>query len=143
MSSDMRIEIKRLSAGDAAILGRVADGVFDEAINAARRAAYLAEPGHHMFVAIAAGEVVGQAAAVVNRHPDKPPELFIDEVGVAPAFQRRGIARKLLDAMLALGKDLECESAWVGTEHGNGPARGLYESFGVSAESFVLYTFEL
>ncbi|WP_246675661.1 GNAT family N-acetyltransferase [Mesorhizobium sp. B1-1-4] len=29
-------------------------------------------------------------------------ELYIDELGVSPAFQRQGIARKMLDAMFAI-----------------------------------------
>jgi aminoglycoside 6'-N-acetyltransferase I len=77
------------------------------------------------------------------RHPDKPAEFFIDEVGVAPQWRLRGIARRLLAMALALGKSLGCEEAWVGTEHDNGPARALYESYGVQAEPFVLYTFKL
>ena len=129
--------------GDQSILDRVAGEVFDEPIDPARRAAYLTAPGHYMFVAIKDGEVVGQAAGVIYRHPDKPSELFIDEVGVAPAFQRQGIARRLLEAILALGKELGCAEAWVGTETDNFAARRLYESFGVKAETFVLYTYDL
>ncbi|WP_318013572.1 GNAT family N-acetyltransferase [Mesorhizobium sp. CO1-1-4] len=45
----------------------------------------------------------------MHRHPDKPTELYIDEVGVSPAFQRQGIARKMLDAMFALGREHGCE----------------------------------
>jgi ribosomal protein S18 acetylase RimI-like enzyme len=139
----MQIEIKRLTAGDAAILDRVADEVFDEPVDPRRLAAYLAEPGHLMLVALAGLEVVGQCAAVIHRHPDKPTELYIDEVGVTPALQRRGIARTMLDAMLVLGKTMGCEEAWVGTEPDNQPARGLYESHGVAAEPFVMYAFKL
>ena len=100
----MDIATKRLTSRDAALLGRVADGVFDEPIDPGRLAAYLSEPGHLMIVATTDGVVVGQCAAVLHRHPDKPTELYIDEVGVAPAFLRRGIARRLLDEMLSLGK---------------------------------------
>jgi aminoglycoside 6'-N-acetyltransferase I len=96
-----------------------------------------------MLVALRAGEVVAQVAAVIHRHPDKPTELYIDEVGVTPALQRQGIARRMLDEMFALGKALGCEEAWVGTEAGNGPARGLYESHGATADPFVLYLFKL
>ena len=137
------IETRRLTPEDAAILGRVADEVFDAAVDPERLAAYLAEPGHHMIVAIAGDEVVGQIAAVVHRHPDKPTELYVDEVGVAPAWRRRGVAGRLLDEMLALGKALGCEEAWVGTEHDNLAARGLYQSRGAGAEAFVMYLFEL
>ena len=139
----MEIEIKHLTSADAAIFDRVAEDVFDEPIDAKRLAAYLSDPSHHMFVAIAGGEVVGQVAGVFYGHPDKPPELFIDEVGVTPALRRQGIARRLLGDMLALGKSLGCQEAWLGTEIDNVPARGLYESFGVPPERFVMYTFKL
>jgi len=49
-------------------------------------------------------------------YPDKPTELYTDGVGVAPAFQRQGIAGRMLDGMMALGKSLGCEEAWVGTD---------------------------
>ena len=139
----MHIEITRLTAGDAALLDRVADDVFDAPVDPRRLAAYLAEPNHLMIVARADGEVVGQCAAVIHRHPDKPTELYVDEVGVTPALWRRGIARQMLDAMFALGKALGCEEAWVGTEPDNDGARRLYESRGVTAEPFVMYVFQL
>ena len=75
--------------------------------------------------------------------PARPTELYIDEVGVTPALQRQGIARAMLERMLALGQALGCEEAWVGTETDNQPARGLYESRGAAAEPFVLYLFKL
>lgn len=137
------VEIRRVGAGDADLFRRVADGVFDEPIDPARLAAYLAEPGHHMVVAVYDGEVVGQVAAVVHRHPDKVTELYVDEVGVAPPMQRRGTARRMLDEMFALGRELGCAEAWLGTEPDNGPARGLYEARGSTAEPFVMYVFPL
>jgi ribosomal protein S18 acetylase RimI-like enzyme len=139
----MQLEIREVKAGDTALFERVAEGVFDEAIDPARLAAYLAEPGHHMLVALQAGVVVAQVAAVVHRHPDKPTELYIDEVGVTPTLQRQGIATRMLDETLALGKALGCEEAWVGTEPGNIPARGLYESRRTTAEPFVMYVLKL
>ena len=139
----MQIEIRRLGATDAAVLDRVADDVFDEPIRPQRLAAYLAQAGHLMIVAVTDGVVVGQVAAVIHRHPDKPTELYIDEVGVTPSLQRRGIARRMLDAMFDWGRELGCEEAWVGTEMENVPARRLYESFGEAGEPFVMYLYEL
>jgi aminoglycoside 6'-N-acetyltransferase I len=137
------IEIRRVGVGDANLFDRVAEDVFDEPIDGLRLAAYFAEPGHLMIVAIAGGEVVGQVAAVVHRHPDKLTELYIDEVGVTPALHRRGIARRMLEAMFAWGRELGCEEAWVGTEPDNVPARALYESRGSKGERFVMYVYEL
>jgi ribosomal protein S18 acetylase RimI-like enzyme len=139
----MQLEIREVKAGDAALFDRVAEAVFDEAIDPARLTAYLAEPGHHMIVALQAGVVVAQVAAVIHRHPDKPTELYIDEVGVTPTLQRQGLAGRMLDEMLALGKALGCEEAWVGTEPDNIAARSLYESRRTTAEPFVMYVLKL
>jgi len=142
----MTIEIRRLEAGDDALVMRVAKDVFDEPVRPDRLAAYLASPGHFMIVALADGVVVGQCAAVIHRHPDKVSELYIDEVGVTPAFQRQGIARKVLDAMFAVGREHGCEEAWVGTEPDNAAARALYESRREPhgpAEEFVMYVYRL
>lgn len=142
----MALEIRRLFPGDDALVMRVAGEVFDEPVRPDRLSAYLAEPGHFMVVALADGIVVGQCAAVIHRHPDKVSELYIDEVGVAPAFQRLGIATRMLGAMLALGREHGCEEAWVGTEPDNVAARALYESRKEPhgpAEGFVMYVYRL
>ena len=140
------LEIIRLSPDNAGLLDRVAEDVFDEPVRPDRLAAYLAESGHIMLVAVSGGIVVGQCAAVVHRHPDKVTELYIDEVGVTPAVQRKGIARAMVERMLAIGKELGCGEAWVGTEPDNLPARGLYERLEVKrdeAETFVMYVYRL
>lgn len=140
----MGIQIKQLAPGDEAILGRVATDVFDEAIDPDYLRSYLAEANHHMIVAIQAHEVVGQIRAVLHRHPDRPPELYIDNLGVTPTLQRQGIATKLLDAMLGLGKTLGCEEAWLATESNNTQAKGFYESYkALDPEPMVFYLFKL
>jgi len=138
-----KVEIKRLNPGDASILDRVAEDVFDEPINKKRLAAYLREPNHFLFVAICEGVVVAQAAAVIHRHPDKVTELYIDEVGVAAEFRRQGIATTLLKALFKLGREEGCEEAWVGTEHDNVPAKRLYESRGAEGQPFLMYVYKL
>ncbi len=140
----MTIEIRRLGPGDAAHFDRVAEGVFDRAVEAGRLAAYLAMPGHYFIAAFADGEMVGQLAAVLHHHPDlRPIELYIDELGVAPAFQRRGIAGRLLETAVALGRELGCAAAWVGTEPHNLPAHMLYQRRSLPAEPFVMYVIKL
>ena len=140
------LEIIRLSPDNAGLLDRIAEDVFDEPVRPDRLAAYLADPGHIMLVAVSDGIVIGQCAAIVHRHPDKVTELYIDEVGVTPAVQRKGIARAMVERMLAIGKELGCGEAWVGTEPDNLPARGLYERLEVKrdeAETFVMYVYRL
>jgi aminoglycoside 6'-N-acetyltransferase I len=139
----MPLELRLLAPSDAAVLDRVADDVFDGPVVPALAGEFLADPRHHIIVAIADGLVVGMITAVDYIHPDKAPQLWINEVGVAPSHQRQGIGRALMQAMLAHGRTCGYTEAWLGTEHDNIPARGLYEAVGSVAEAFVLYSFDL
>jgi ribosomal protein S18 acetylase RimI-like enzyme len=137
------IEIRRLGPGDASLLDRVAADVFDHPINKKRLAVYLREPDHILLVAICDGEVVGQARGMIHLHPDAPDELYIDNLGVAPAFQRQGVGTKLMKALLKAGKEQGCEEAWVGTETDNEAARKLYEALGDNGAISVFFTYKL
>lgn len=127
----MPIEIKILRSGDEAVLDRVAPDVFDDAIDADAARRFLVDPRHHIAVALDGSLVVGFATGVHYFHPDKPlPELFINEVGVAPSHQRRGIAKRTLNALLDEGRALGCAQAWVLTDRGNPAAMSLYLACG-------------
>ena len=139
----MTIDIRLLGPDDAGALDRVAPGAFDHAIDARWTRLFFTNEHHHLFVALDDGLVVGFVSAVDYVHPDKPPELWINEVGVAPSHQRRGIARGLLEAMLAHGRALGCTEAWLGTEEDNTAARRLYESAGGDPEPSIIYTWTL
>jgi aminoglycoside 6'-N-acetyltransferase I len=141
------LTIKLLGAGDEVVLQSVADDVFDNPIDPAAAAKFLADANHHLAVAIASGVVVGFASAVLYFHPDKPkPELWINEVGVAETHQRQGIARRLMEAMLNEGRQQGCGEAWVLTNRSNQPAMRLYASSGGSEaedDDIVMFEFEL
>ena len=132
-----------LGPADAPVLGRVADGVFDNPLDARWCAEFLGDPRHHLAVAMADGLVVGMASAVHYVHPDKPPELWVNEVGVAPTHQREGIGRKLLAELFAHGRALGCSQAWLGTEESNVAARRLYGSVGGEEAPMMHITFDL
>ena len=139
----MAIELRWLGPDDAAVLDRVAPDVFDGPIVPRRTRAFLDDPRHHLVVALDDGVVVGMATGVDYVHPDKAPQLFVNEVGVAASHRRRGIGRRLVDAMLAHARAIGCTYAWVGTEADNVAARTLYERAGGAAEPFVLYEWPL
>jgi GNAT superfamily N-acetyltransferase len=140
------IEIKLLAATDCDVLQSVAADVFDDPIDPAAAAAFLGDDRHHLAVAIASGVVVGFVSAVHYLHPDKPaPELWINEVGVAPTHQGQGLARKLLDAVLTEARRLGCSVAWVLTERTNAAAMRLYARCGgvEAPQDAVMFEFEL
>jgi ribosomal protein S18 acetylase RimI-like enzyme len=138
-------EIRVLGPDDEAVLTRVAPGVFDHDVDPALSAEFLRDPRHHLAVALESGTVVGFASGVHYVHPDKPAELWINEVGVAPTHQRQGLGRKLLQALFARGRELGCREAWVLTSPANGAAVRLYEAVGGvdMVDPPVMFTFRL
>jgi GNAT superfamily N-acetyltransferase len=137
--------IRILGREDAPVLDRVAPDVFDDPVDPLSTAEFLADPRHHLAVALDGALVVGMASAVHYVHPDRPPELWINEVAVAPTHRNRGIGRRLLGALFERGRALGCRQAWVATGTGNAAARRLYASAGgvEAAEPFVMVEFEL
>lgn len=135
----MPITLKRLSQGDDAIFNNIAPGVFDDPVQPERLRHYLADPGHLMLLALDAGQVVGQCAAVLHRHPDKPTELYIDEVGTADSHLRQGIATALMAEIFAWGRELGCEEAWLGTEIDNTAANALYRKHAPAEDEAIQY----
>ncbi|MBZ5713545.1 GNAT family N-acetyltransferase [Nannocystis pusilla] len=142
----MTTEIRTLGVDEADLLGRVAADVFDDPVVPARAREFLADPHHHLVVAVEDGLVVGMVSAVDYLHPDKAdPELWINEVGVASSHRGQGLGQALLRATLALGQQLGCRVAWVATERSNTPAMRLYAAVGGVEEpqDTVLFTFRL
>ena len=125
----MSAEIRLIRGGDESVLDAIAPEVFDEAIDPGTLKRFLAEPNHHLFVAIDADIVVGFVSAVLYEHPDKTaPELWINELGVSPAHQRQGVGAALLDALLEHARALGCSEAWVLSDRNNDKAKRLYAS---------------
>ena len=141
----MNPTIRILGPGDASVLDRVAPDVFDHEINARWTAEFLADSRHHLAIALDEGRVVGMASAVHYVHPDKSPELWVNEVGVAPTHRGQDIGRRLLGALFDRGRALGCHQAWVATESSNTPARRLYATAGgvEAPEGFVVVEFRL
>jgi aminoglycoside 6'-N-acetyltransferase I len=142
----MVIEIKVLGPQDAGVLAQVAPDVFDDAIDVGRANEFLADPRHHLAVAVEDGWVVGFVSAVHYVHPDKPhPELWINELGVAETHRRRGLGTRLLHAVFAVARGLGCAEAWVLTDRANTPAMRLYAAAGGPNQptDHVMFTFRL
>lgn len=139
------VAVRLLTAGDTEVFDHIAEGVFDDPVRVDLAAEFLNDPRHHIAVALDGGVVVGMASAVHYVHPDKPAQLFINEVGVAPSHQRRGIASELIALLLAHGCALGCTEAWVAADEDNEPARALYAHVGGQEEPTraVIYTFPL
>jgi ribosomal protein S18 acetylase RimI-like enzyme len=126
----MAIEVKVLHRGDDSILMNVVAEVFDNPIDAEFTREFLEDPRHHIAVVIDDGMVVGFASGVHYIHPDKPPELWINEVSLAPTHRCRGLGKAVLKALFEVGRTQNCTVAWVLTDTTNTAAMALYSSVG-------------
>lgn len=137
------LTFRLLGPGDGAVLDCVSPDVFDDPIRPRRLREFLRDARHHIAVALDGGLVVGMASAVHYVHPDKEPQLWINEVGVAPSHEGRGVGRRLLATLFGRARELGCGEAWVLTEEGNAPARRMYAAAGGHEEKMMYITFDL
>lgn len=84
------------------------------------------------------------APPVNHRHPDKPDELYIDEVGTAATHLRRGIATRMVEAMFTWGHDsgLPRGLGWVPNSITSRPT-AFTKKVGGTPGAVYYYEFEL
>jgi ribosomal protein S18 acetylase RimI-like enzyme len=132
------ITIRKLGPPDLAALLAVPDGIFDRPILPDQAAAVLHAQDHDLVAALAEDTIVGFASGAVLLHPDKPPAYFVAEVGVDDAFQRRGIATRIMATLIEIARARGCIGVWLATEDANGPARALYRKLGARETTGVV-----
>lgn len=144
-SRETRISIHVVTEENAFLLDSVDDEVFDHGVQPALLQAFLSNPANVLIVAVVEDTVIGMASGIAYVHPDKPLQLFVNELAVSPRFRRQGIGKKLFAALLQRGKELGCREAWVATEVDNVAARALYATNGgkEDADRAVVYTYRL
>jgi aminoglycoside 3-N-acetyltransferase I len=106
---------------------------------------FLADPTHHLLFAFdGTGRPVGMISGIETTHPDKGTEMFIYELGVAPAARLQGVATALVRALADVARERGCYGMWVGTEPDNAAAQATYRRAGATEEApFVLLNWEL
>jgi aminoglycoside 3-N-acetyltransferase I len=136
----MRIE----RAGNAAAVREAAD-LFDSPPLEGPTEKFLAAPGHHLLFAYdETGRAVGMISGVEMTHPDKGTEMFIYELGVAPAARLQGVGSSLVAALAQVARENGCYGMWVGTETDNEAALATYRRAGARDETrFVLLNWDL
>ena len=140
----MTITVHVLGSDEAHVLANVAEDLFDHGIHPRWCAEFFADPRHHLVVALDGELVVGMASGVHYVHPDKGPELWINEVGVAASHHNQGIGRRLVTTLVDHARTLGCSEAWVLTSPTNEPAKRMYRAAGAVADELsVMYTYRL
>lgn len=124
------IAFRSLVPGDLPLLMAVPEGLFDNPICPVQAAAFLADPRHALVLAFDGNLAVGMASGTVLLHPDKPPAMFVNEVGVRDSHLRRGIGGAVTEELFTIARARGCEGIWLGTEADNTPALALYRKLG-------------
>ena len=129
---------------DAAAVHRAAD-LFDSPPRPDATERFLAEGNHHLLFAYDdTGRAVGMISGIETTHPDKGTEMFVYELGVAPAARLQGVATELVRELARIARDRGCYGMWVGTEPDNAAAQATYRRAGASEEApFVLLNWDL
>lgn len=135
------IEYHLITADNASLLDHIETGVYEAPIKADFLAASLANPHQILVVAVANDVVVGKAQAYVFYFPEKPAEIYIEEIDVAKKWRRQGVASALMNAVGAEGKKHGIVEYWLVTEKDNDGARALYERTTHKEQKSVWYEF--
>ncbi|MCH9694533.1 MAG: GNAT family N-acetyltransferase [Gammaproteobacteria bacterium] len=141
----MDVDYQELSSDNAGLLEKLGQEVFDNAIEPAQLQAFLDDPRHVMVIAVADSTVVGMGSGVEYYHPDKPPQLWINEVGVATAHRKQGIGRRLVAELITIAEERGCVYAWLGTDSHNAAGQACFNAVpgGEDPQPFVLYEWSL
>jgi ribosomal protein S18 acetylase RimI-like enzyme len=137
------IEIRRMAIGDEALVMAAGD-LFDRPAELTATERFLAEPGHHLILALNGGVPVGFVSGVELTHPDKGTEMFLYELTVSEAHRQQGLGGALVAALRDLARSLGCYGMWVLTDHDNAAALATYLGAGAEApSSHVLLNWDL
>ena len=87
------------------------------------------------------GEAIGSGGAVIDRHPPGPNNLtgetgYIMNICTAPAYRRRGIARRMMQVIIAWLKERGIQRI---TLHASDIGRPLYQQLGFSESNLMQY----
>jgi ribosomal protein S18 acetylase RimI-like enzyme len=125
------MDIRRVTSFDAVV---AAGHLFDDVPREDATRAFLADDRHHLLIAYVDGEPAGFVSGVETIHPDKGVEMFLYELGVDEAHQRRGIASALVQHLIGLAGERGCTGVWTGTEKDNAAALATYRRAGAELD---------
>ena len=138
------MRIAELGAGELAAV-RAAEHLFDDEVDDAATAAFLADPRHHLLIAYEDDLPVGFLSAIELLHPDKArPEMFIYELGVDERHRRRGAGSSLVSRIAEICVERGCREMFVLTDDDNAAALATYRKGGGGREPdqvMLLWTF--
>jgi aminoglycoside 3-N-acetyltransferase I len=153
MTTASNITIERLGAADAArarnlflLMARVFaedEGPTAEPVSEAYAAGLLARPDFWVLAASIEGELVGGLTAhTLPMTRAEVSEVFIYDLAVVPEQQRRGVGRRLVDALRERAAAAGITVVFVPADDEDSHALDFYRAIGGEAAPVTIFTFE-
>ncbi len=136
------VEIFLADPDHAAAFDAVHDDVFDGPILPDMLTSFLADPKQHIVIAIDGDLICGICSGQHHHHPDKRPDMWINELSVAEPWRRQGLATRMINALCDHARSLQCTEIWVVADPTE-TAEGFYVSLGWRREGTRLAMFSL
>ena len=141
MTVDEGVRVRRATSGDDGEVARF-EAAFDYDVLVDQTRRFLLDERHHLLLGYVDDRPAGFVSAVEVFHPDKLPELFLNEIGVVEGARRRGVARALIEELKRLGREQGCAAIWVLTDEDNEAAMNLYRTTGGRTDGAPQVMFE-
>lgn len=136
------VTIRMLGQGDEALVHSAAD-LFDDPPIAEQTTAFLNSDRDHIWIAYCGQEPVGFVSAITLLHPDKPPHIFVNELGVDDDYRRQGIATRLMAEAVSFARSCGLTPLWLAAEGDDDLANSFYRSLSEPIErGSVVYEWE-
>jgi ribosomal-protein-alanine N-acetyltransferase len=110
---------------------KAAERLFDHSIDVEAARRFLQDEANHLLIAYLDGEAAGFVSGTEVAHPDRSrPEVFLNELGVDPAYEGRGIGKALVTRLWEIAQGRGCRGMWVLTDESNVAAQRVYTGAG-------------
>jgi ribosomal protein S18 acetylase RimI-like enzyme len=123
------VTVRLAGPGDEPEVARF-QAAFDGPLLPDETARLLSDDRHLLLLGYIDSRPAGFVSGVEVFHPDKHPELFLNEIAVMEETRRRGLARALIEELKRLAERRGCVTIWVLTDEENEAAMSLYLSTG-------------
>ena len=124
--------IRRLRAGDEPLNQEVCRLFKERVPSDAEARRFLERDDVVVFAALDGERPVGFAYGYVLERIDGDRSVFLYELGVDETRRRRGLGRRLAEAMREVAVDARAVKMWVQTDEANEPAKRTYASAGAA-----------
>ncbi len=143
------VEIKRLDLEDVALAQKlflILQNVFEVENSTAPSLPYLQRllqnTSFIVYAALQGEETLGGLTAyVLPMYRVATSEIFLYDIAVKPEFQRKGIGRQLLDALLSYSQQNGFSSVFVPAHEEDTHALDFYRATGGEPEEVVYFTY--